>query len=119
MTDRDLLMAILNSQPSPKQVEFFGEQLAMVELGLVENLLPSVKRHAEAVARAKGILPPHDPKKDRARKIRAQADDMYSDKLTPGAAFAEQLVEKYRKRIHSGLMLKLGVAEKAEKKGAA
>ena len=118
MEHRDLLLLILKSNPTPQQTEVFGEQLAMLELGHVERLSTSVVRHAEAIARAKGLLPPLDEKEERRKRNRAlNTGDPYSDKRTPGTAFAEQLAERYRKRIQSGIQLKLGAV--GERKGAA
>src|SRR5689334_14972794 len=118
MEHRDLLLLILKSNPTPQQTEVFGEQLAMLELGHVERLSTSIVRHAEAIARAEGLLPPLDEKAERRKRDRALVvGDVYSDKRTPGTAFAEQLTERYRKRIHSVIQMKLGTV--GERKGAA
>jgi len=117
MDQRSLLLMILKSNPTPQQTEVFGEQLAMLELGHIERLSTSIVRHAEAIARAKGLMPPLDERAERRKKnlaLRGGAD-VYSDKRTPGTAFAEQLTERYRKRIHTGVLAKLGI----ERKGAA
>jgi hypothetical protein len=118
MTDRDLLLCILKSNPSQKQTDVLGEQLTMLETGLVDKLMPSVRRHAEAIARAKGLMPALDEKAERRkRNLGTREGDVYFDKRTLGTAFAEQLIERYRKRISSGIQLKLGVG--GERKGAA
>jgi hypothetical protein len=114
MEHRDLLLLVLKSNPTPQQTEVFGEQLAMLELGHVERLSTSVVRHAEAIARAKGLLPPLDEKEERRKQNRSLRYDDYSDKLTPGTAFAEQLTERYRKRIHTGVQAKIGIVDPKE-----
>ncbi len=83
MGDRALLLALLNSNAlTDLQRTFFQGELAKVELGMVRKLSPVNRRHAEAIARAKGIMP---SRQDGYKKpLRVFVDNLYSDRHTPG-----------------------------------
>lgn len=91
MGDRALLLALLNSDAlTDLQRGFFQGELAKVELGMVRKLSPVTRRHAEAIARAKGILP---HRQDGYKKpIRFYQDNIYSDKHTKGTDYAVRVL---------------------------
>lgn len=91
MEDRTLLLALLNSDAltDPQRLFFQGE-LAKVELGMVRKLPTVSRRHAEAIARAKGILTQR--RDGQKTPIRIYQDNLYSDKHTKGTDYAERVL---------------------------
>jgi len=119
MSDTELLRILVSSKLTEQQTAFFKAELARVELGIT-RMSPVNRRHAEAIARAHGLMPDRHTLEFRSRKKAVptrNCGDVYSDKRTVGTAFAEQLINRYRKRICSRIQAKLGLAD--ERKGAA
>ena len=95
MKDRELLVTLLQSgRLTPTQTEGLQGELARLDYGFAAAMSPPIRRHAEAIAKAKGLMPTDPPKKvDRSKRSEwCRADDPYSGKRTAGTAYAEGLL---------------------------
>jgi hypothetical protein len=96
MKDRELLVTLLTSgRLTSTQTEGLQAELARLDYGFSDTIAPRVRAHAEAIARARGLMPAEQPKRaDRSKKNEwHRHDDPYCAKRTPGTEYAETILQ--------------------------
>lgn len=92
MKDRDLCLSLLQSaRLSNGQREYFQRELLRIE-SFDGKLSTKNRQHAEAIARAQGLMPPLKERPKRSEQHRC--DDPYSSQETPGTRFAARLLSQ-------------------------
>ena len=96
MNDHELLVTVLmRCELTDQQREGLQAELAQLDHGLKLRMSPVTRRHAIAIAKARGLLTPDKPRRvdQEKRNEWYRQDDPYCAKRTAGTDFAERILQ--------------------------